>query len=347
MEKIILVCLTVILLAGCASFANPKDNDLSILTLMSSSSSSNDRLWVGTFQLVFNDMKNNIIKHDVKFLGEKPTYDLNGLNREEFTSDMLDTSSYYKSYGKTSVEEKNKIKQALFEKFNTKSDIIDTLDWSEGKGKYYAYAMIKKDFEFLNEFDKLEKSSFNNSSKKYDFFGINDKSSKKLYDNLNILFYKGKDNYAVELLTKTGDRIYLYRTNSKKSFKTIYKQIETEKEKYNGSKRFKSVDTLKIPDLNIDEMRKYKELCNKTIEGTDLYFSDAIETIKLELNNKGGKVKSEAVLMTKLSAMPYVSKKDTPRYFNFDKTFVMFLIDKDKKDPYLALQINDLSKFTK
>ena len=123
--------------------------------------------------------------------------------------------------------------------------------------------------------------------------------------------------------------------------------MEKEKTNYKGSKKFIDGDTLKIPDMNIDETRSYKELCNKTIEGTNIYFSDALETIKLEMDNKGGKVKSEAVIMTKLSAMPPIHKKTTPRNFNCDKTFVMFLVDKDKKDPYLALQIRDLNKFTK
>ena len=206
MEKIILICLTIILFAGCATQAKPKEDGINILTLMSSPAKSNDRLWIGTFQLVFNDMKNNIIKHDIKFAGEKQTRELAGLNNEEFTSDMLNASSFYKSYGKTSLTEKSRIEQELEQKFNTKSDIINSLDWSEGKGKYYAYAMIKKDFEFPNEFDKLEKSSFNNSSKKYNFFGINNNSKRKLYGNLNVLFYKGKNDYAVELLTKTGDK---------------------------------------------------------------------------------------------------------------------------------------------
>ena len=124
-------------------------------------------------------MKNNIIKHDVKFAGEKPTKELIGLNSEEFNSKMLNESSYYTSWGKTAPAEKIKIKEAVAKKFNEKSEILDSLDWSEGIGKYYAYAMLKKEFEFPEEFDKLEKAKFNNKGE-FEFFGIKDSSKEIL-----------------------------------------------------------------------------------------------------------------------------------------------------------------------
>ncbi len=318
-----------------------KSDKLDILTLFSSPSKSENKLWVGTFQLVFNDMKNNIIKNDIIFAQEEPTDELKGLNSEEFNSTMLQESSYYTSCGKTSLEAKAKIAQAIKQKFNETSEILDSFDWTEGLGKYYAYAMLRKDFHFPNVFDNLGKFSFNNSEKQYNFFGIDSDSDEILDKNVKVLFYNDYNDYAIRLLTKENDIVYLYRSESDEDFKTIFETMLNKSEKYEGKKIFDSKDTLKIPNLKIKDSRKYSELCNKVILGTNppIVFSDAIETIELELNEKGGKVKSEALIMTRLAAMPM---ENPPRHFDFDKTFVMFLVDKDKNDPYLALRVKNL-----
>jgi len=321
-----------------------QSKNFEILTLFSSPSTSTNKLWVGTFQLVFNDMKNEILKQkEVKFVGFEPTEELKGLNNEEFNKTMLQESSYYTSYGPTSPEAKEIIKKGIKEKFNETSGIVDNFDWSKGIGKYYAYAMLKKVFTFNPVFDELDKFSFNNSEKLYKYFGINDESKEALNNNVRVLFYKDYKNYAVQLLTKEDDIVYLYKTESDEDFKTIFNTLKEEQKNFTGKKAFDSKDTLKVPMLKLKGERNYRELCNKQIEGTNppIEFSDAIETIELELNEKGGKVKSEAMIMTRLTAMAPM-ERELPRHFNFDKTFVMFLIDKDKKDPYLALRVKDL-----
>lgn len=334
-KKILLFAVMVLLTAG-VCFA---DSKFDILTLFSSESNADNKLWTGTFQLAFNDMRNNIIKHDIWFKKSKKTNELKGLNAGLFNKSMLNEDIYYTSVGETTPEAKEKIKNDIKEKFNETPDILDGLDWTKGIGKYYAYAMLKKDFEFLNEFDKLKNSKFN-SKGSYAYFGITKNSNDELDDNLNVLFYNDANDYAVRLYTKNDDIVYLYRTEDNKSFDKLYRKMQKQNMEYKGNRFFDPNDTLKIPNIKIKDEKKYPELCNKTIKGTNLEFSDAIETIQFELNNKGGKVKSEAAIMTRFSATRPVHNKT--RHFNFDKTFVIFLIDKDKTDPYFALRIKDL-----
>ena len=136
----------------------------------------------------------------------------------------------------------------------------------------------------------------------------------------------------------------MYRTDSNADFKTLYSQMNSNKEKFEGSTHFNDkYDSIKIPYIKLNEKKVYKNLCNKQIEGSDFYISQAIETIELELTEKGGKVKSEAIIMLENTA--FRMEKIQERDFNFDKTFVMFLVDSGKDSPYLALRIKDLNGF--
>lgn len=322
-----------------------KDNEF--LTLLNSSTTAKNRYWVGTFQLVFNEMKKELLRVSrVKFVDEDETIELKGLNDELFNKDMLQESSYYLSYGDVSFEAKEKIKKGIKEKFNETSDILDKADWTPVPPpfrRYYAYAMLKKEFSFLYEFDILTEDSFNNSKEKFKYFGIDSKSKSELYRNVRVLFYNNKDDYAIQLLTKEQDIIYLYRTNRDDDFKTLYDKMMTESKEYNGDRYFKDIDTLKVPNLKIALQKEYPWLLGKTIEGTDgMNFSFAIETLKFELDNKGGKIKSEALVMAEDNAIMLEEPKIIPRHFNFDKTFNLFLVDKDKHDPYAAIRVEDL-----
>ena len=342
MKKFLLFVVVLVFIAGCSILSETVNADsLKVLTLSSSKSNAVNKVWVGTFQLVFNDMKNQILKlKHIEFVGERPTSDLVGLNKEEFKSSMLNPETYYKSYGKTSPVAREQIKKDIKEKFNETSDLIERLDWREAPGRYYAYAMLKKEFEFLKEFDKLEPQSFNNSDKKYGYFGIKKPSDGSMNKNIRVLFYNSQDDFAIQLETKNDDVVYLYRTESNDSFDKIYEKMKKERDSYTGDYNFGNIDTFKAPNLKFKTIKKYDELCNKIIKGTNSYFSAAIETIQFELNNKGGKLKSEAIIMLQKASI--ASEPKTPRHFDFDKTFVLFLVDKGKQNPYFALRVKDL-----
>ena len=149
-------------------------------------------------------------------------------------------------------------------------------------------------------------------------------------DGYKVLFPHNENDYAVSLITKTKDKIFLYRTDKNDSLKNLYEKLSENSKNYLENREFSKLDTLKVPNIKFNKIRYFNELCNRPIIGTDLIFSTAIETLQFELNNKGGKVKSEAVAMIKLtSAAP--NRNIKPRHFNFDKTFMYMIRDKATK----------------
>ena len=119
MKKKLIALLAVMIIAGVAGSsafaARQKQQPLDVLPLFSSQSTQANRLWVGTFQLAWNDLMDGVIKGPVLFAGKTPDV-VKGLNAQSFKADQLDESSYYKTYGETSPELKKTIEAAIKEK---------------------------------------------------------------------------------------------------------------------------------------------------------------------------------------------------------------------------------------
>lgn len=302
---------------------------------------SGNRVWCGTFQLVWNDMQNNLVEGDVKF--NEPNEMVDNLNKQTFTEDSISDEYYYKKWGLVSSDLKEEIASGIKEKFNETSDILDVFDWTEEKDKYLFYTMLRRDFEFENEFTILEKNKFGNEEN-VEFFGINSETEESVRNQVEVLYYTNENDFAVVLYTKQGDNVMLVRNPEGKTFEEIYKNANEKASNDSGSKTFGEKDTLSVPNLNIANMKRYYELENKPFKNKDnepIFISQAYQTIKMTLNNKGGSVKSEAGLITQ----KYAGKIETdPRNFNFNDKFTMFLLS-DSNTPYFALNVEDIKDF--
>ncbi len=348
MKKKLIALLAVVMIAGTvgssAFAARQKQQSLDVLPLFSSQSTQANRLWVGTFQLAWNDLMDGIIKGPVLFTGKTPDV-VKGLNEQSFKADQLDESSYYKIYGETSPELKKTIETAIKEKFNETSDVLDGANWEKAKGKYTVYAMLKKDFQFVHAFDKLKSEKFGNSRKKVEYFGVDSKSNHQLYSNVRVLFYNSSKDFAVALATKGDDVVYLYRTDDNKSFDKLYADMMKKQDGYKDFSDFGEKDELKVPNISLFKLKSFDELCGKRIKDTNIKIDQAVESVDFKMNNEGVKLKSEALVMTKLMSLaPQASK---PRKFYFNDTFVIFLQESDKDQPYFALRVNDVVSINK
>lgn len=344
MKKILLTILA-LLMVNTAVFAFPfgkKDTSLVTMPLFSTQSKAENTVWVGTFQLVWNDLMDDIVKGDVRLTGGNDEV-VNGLNQQVFKSSMLTENSYYKTHGVMTIQLRDDINKALLEKFNETSELLKSVDWNGHD--YLLYAMLKKDFQFPYVYDELAPAKFGKSKQKVKYFGINNKSNEGLRSKVDVLFYNSKNDYAVILNTKDKDMVMLYRTNDKVSLAKAYQDMLEKSFKYEGDKQFNDKDELKVPFLKFKNDYEYKNLANKRIKGTDFTIGSAVQNIDFNLDNKGVKLKSEAGMIMKMS-MPIPDKKEEVRKFNFDDNFYIF-IQENLNHPYFAMKVGDVNGINK
>ncbi len=312
-----------------------------------------DSTWCGTFQLIWNDMKNEVAKRDVVFTPQEVMAD--NLNKETFNESMLSEEYYYKIYGLKSLELKETIEKGIKEKFNQTSDILDKFDWSEDAlndpnnpnvNRYFFYTMLYREFEFEKEFDKLPDATFGDYTG-IKYFGIDKNTKDKVGNQIDVLYYNSKDDFALIINTKSNDEVIFVKNPQGTTFNEIYEDMLKESKEYKGSKYFEDIDEFKAPMLEYNEEREYTELQNKefpTALGTGNIIK-AIQTIKFELNEKGGKIKSEAAMDVMDTAAAIIDKKPQPRYFYVDDTFAIFLREKGKAMPYFAGRVENITKY--
>lgn len=301
--------------------------------VVSEYSTVQNSLWCVTFQLVWNELSEKFVKGPVNFVGGNPQL-ADELNKKLYTSDILSEKSYYTTFGKLSKKLKKQIEKTIKKKFNETSDLLDMVNWN-AKNSYLFYSILKKNFTFLVPFDKLANAPFNSSKELVKYFGINENSDKKLRDNVTVLFYNSPDEYAVKLNTDEKENVILFRTDNENSFVENFDYVLAN----SVEDKFSKKDTLLIPDMDVNKTISYNELAGRQIENTNYVISQALQTIQFKLDNKGGSLKSEAIItVMKTSLMPEVEE---PRHFLFDKPFVLFLIEEGKDKPYYAMKVEN------
>lgn len=343
MKKILVSLAILVAMIGGISTAQAQEvNSIEVLPTMNTQSTAQNRIWVGTFQLVWNELTDKIVKAPVKFL-DFDSQMANNLNQKQFKKSNLNEKSYYVKSGIVSPALKAEIEKNIKSKFHETSEILKMFDFTYNPEKIFVYAMLKKDFRFTNAFDKLATGNFGNSQEKVKYFGINDNSNPKLYKNVNVLFYNDDNDFAVKLYTKGKDEVLLYRTNDDKTFDKYYAELNDKTAKYSGDKNFVKNDTLTIPDIKLYQETSFNELEGHQIVGTNMQIDKTIETVDFRMNNKGVKLKSEAAIMLRCMSLAPREGRD----FTFNNNFVLFLIEKNQNTPYYAMKVSDVAAINK
>ena len=192
-------------------------------------------------------------------------------------------------------------------------------------------------------FTKLENGDFG-KYKNVKYFGINSSTDKAVRNQVEVLYYNSSSDFAIKLKTKQNDEVIISRGNTENNFGDIFKSITQNSDKYKGSNRFNENDKLKIPNIKFNLKEEITEVENRPFtfsNGQGYCIDKALQTIQFELDEKGGKIKSEAGMSLKATAIMPTEK---PRDFLVDDTFTIFLKEEGRDLPYFAAQISDISQ---
>ena len=274
-----------------------------------------NNLWVGTLDIAWKELESQLEMDKIDLQdGNLPVVD--DLNSSTFTKDMLDSNDY----------------SILVERTETQGYKIDT--------------SLNKELNFAITFDNFSDMyewKFGDSEEIIKYFGINNASSEEMNKNVEILFFNREnensarsDDFAIKLKTKEGDEIILYRTNENKNFDEYYKDIQNKASSYTGSKEFLEGDELRVPFVRVNGMIAHNELYGKFIKDTNMFFTDVIQNVNFNLNDKGCNLSSEVTLVTEVSGIGM-----EPRFCYFDDQFVIFMKEANSDQPYFALKVDN------
>ena len=371
MKKIFLLLIIVPMLIciGACSNANSQTTNTTQNSSSTVFATETDDVWTPTFQLCWNELINFLGTPTVEYINGNPKL-ADELNKQKFTKSDLNPNDYLVSVTKQTLKHKKELEKAIKQKFNEKSDILSQFNFpnipDNKTSQWFIYSILIKNFPFSAAFDVLPNGYFDNKKDtEYKYFGFdvvnssNKENQKKLSQHITPLFYANNEDFALSITDKSDqEEMILYLTDSDKSFDEIFEEIKektSHSEEYTQTriqqaKHGEDVEVVfnnyyKFPYLEIDRTLNFDdELTNKPIKSTKgetFVISKTIQTIKFHLDNNGAKLKSEAAISIKATAMRPLKKITIMNNYYFDRPFVIYLKEINKDKPYFAAKVKD------
>lgn len=319
-----------------------------------------DAAWCGSMQVCWDMLMD-------RFNGGRPivfddeasnTAEIAHLNERTFGTQNMSDDHYYAYAGFATLAARDEIEEALMAKFGEGSDILSSISWAESQlaADRLLYAMIFRRFAFEHPFELNEGDGLfgyggaDDGRQAYDvtYFEAADDDQRS---QVSVLYYASPTDHATRIATADGDEVILVRSPAAGTLGEIWAEANRRSEGYDGGRSLAGDETFMCPCIDIDLRREFPEWGRSTFSVSldgwidKARITEAIQTLKLSLDNEGGRVKSEAAITLKIeSAMP----ADRARDFSYDGRFAMFVVDANAPDPsmpYVGVLVDDVTRF--
>ncbi len=289
-------------------------------------------VWGLAMNLAWNELNESILHEKLKLKADDKIAlrMADQLNDAPFAKNDLDEKSYYikSGFGQETVYLINKESR---QKFPGKT--FRDIELKLAPTEIISYAYFLKKVEYWTQFEE-KKVMFEKERVKGFYARRGDQK-----ENIRILKYWDDDRFIISLkLRDDGDELFLGKGFDMNKPKGIVYEID----EYNKHVplTIDNDDQFEMPKLHLQHHRDYIELSQKFLanKGFEKYFiASMFENIKFDMDHKGARVESEAVI-TGPTAMPSQPKV---KRFILDKPFWVVMKRKNSRYAYFVLGVKN------
>jgi hypothetical protein len=336
-------------------------------TLDSMLPNSKNVIWCSSFQLAWNELRDNIVKQPVQVVGAEDL--ANRLNTASQSSRDIEAKSFYAAAGLVTDGIVRRIRSEMISRFPSEPqpDFQNAADRD-----IVAYAFLAANVKFENPFEQFDgdfkftdsKGETNNVAA----FGIWDDDApnyKKIIEQVEILYcsfgedvnedsvkYGNVDEFAIDLCKHTQPyQIVIAVVKPKETLAAMIADLEGNISKFRTSEnvrirqKFGSTDKLIVPEMFWEIAHHFVDLEGRTLGNhgfEDSSIKEALETIQFKLDRSGAVIKSEAQILVALASM-----RTQHRRFMCDKPFLIYVKKRDAEHPFFVMWVDNVELLTK
>jgi hypothetical protein len=303
-------------------------------------------IWCSSFQLAWNELRDNVIHAPLQVIGAEEI--AARLNAAKQSSSDLDPKSFYIAGGWTKDGIVDKIKKDMAARFPSHP----LPDFNGLQGGILAYSYLTANVPFKYPFEQVEKGfAFTDSQggkTQVDGFGLSEShqnGSRKIRQQVEILYSAFQDRgfevreCAIDLCKYSRPyQVVVAMVEPKGSLAQTLEYVRARTDRPGEAGRiyargeFRSADILEVPEMVWRIDHRFSELIGKVLVNVKMPITEAMQTIEFRLGRAGAKVESEARLPATTAA---------PMHFVFDRPFLVYMQKRGAEQSFFVMWVDN------
>ncbi len=321
-----------------------------IPTLDSPSDPGKNVIWCSSFQLAWNEIRDNVIGAPLQVVGAAEV--ASRLNQASERRTDLEPQSVYAAGGWIRDGIVERIEKDMAAKFPSQ-ELPDFNDYKE-MGGILAYSYLTAHVPFTHPFRQVDGGfAFADSQGRETNvrgFGLWQaflSRYEKIREQIEVLYVGWEDpdepwgpmkEYALDLGRHTEPyQVVVAVVEPKGTLAETYEHLQYGIEQfkkrgdYERARGFQEADELQVPELFYRVDHRFAELIGKTVANVGMPIVEAMQTIEFRLDRSGALLESQAL----------IAIAATPREFLFDRPFLIYMKKRDAERPFFVMWVDN------